>query len=308
MRMFPRDWVNPHGHVLAFFHKPENPQARERLRESNVLGLGIGVKETTGRLTGDAALQVYVQRKVVRTKLARRHRIPTAIDGTVTDVVQIPRPRFQSSALQIGWPVAPLGGFEGSIGGVLTRPGDNTYYLLSAAHVFLQSANAKIGDPVLSSQGFTDPAHPLAVLSDFEPLKPAPFSNRFDAAIARLTRKSDMELVIPEIGPLKPTPVVSVRYQSVRKYGMATLHTLGIVTAQQFDTTIPGANQDYLFSGILVVTGCGGDFSAAGDSGALVVDALSGQPVGTIIGGAGPRTFVSPIDQILSRFNCKIAQ
>src|SRR5579862_7098272 len=99
--MFPQEWVNPRGHVLAFFHKPENLQARERLRESNVLGLGVGVKETAGRLTGDAALQVYVQRKVATNKLARRHRIPTAIAGTVTDVIQIPRPRFQSPVLQI---------------------------------------------------------------------------------------------------------------------------------------------------------------------------------------------------------------
>src|SRR4051794_28949411 len=48
LRMFPRDWVSPRGHALAHFHKPENSKARKNLRESNVWGLGIGVKETAG--------------------------------------------------------------------------------------------------------------------------------------------------------------------------------------------------------------------------------------------------------------------
>jgi hypothetical protein len=89
---------------------------------------------------------------------------------------------------------------------------------------------------------------------------------------------------------------------------VGTLHTIGIVTAHHLDITFPGTDHDYLFHAIFEVTGCGGDFSAGGDSGALVVDALTSQPLGTIIGGTDSRTLVSPIDRILTRFNCKIAQ
>lgn len=268
----------------------------------------MGPKSQKDDLLATRPCAFNVRRKVGLNEVSRIYRIPKTVDGVPTDVVTISKPRFHTSGLQIGWPVGPAGGLEGSIGCVLKRPADNSFFVLSAAHVMLQNSTARVGDPILSSQGFVDATHPLATLADFEPLKPAPFPNRFDAAIALLKTKADIALVIPEIGRLLPTTDDPVRFQSVRKYGSGTLHTLGIVTAYAVDMTISGNDGDYLFDDVIEVTGCGGVFSTGGDSGALVVDALTSQPIGTVIGGAGPRTLLSPIDRILTRFQCVIAQ
>ena len=50
----------------------------------------------------------------------------------------------------------------------------------------------------------------------------------------------------------------------------------------------------------------GGKFSAGGDSGALVVDALSRHPLGILFGGKGDTSFVTPLDRILERFDAYI--
>jgi hypothetical protein len=96
-------------------------------------------------------------------------------------------------------------------------------------------------------------------------------------------------------------------FQSVRKYGPSTGHTLGIVTDVAADTTFTIDDGEYLFENVIQITGSGdGDFSVGGDSGALVVDALSSRPVGLIIGGAGSRTFVSPLRRVLDRFGVQL--
>src|SRR5262249_30103208 len=95
-------------------------------------------------------------------------------------------------------------------------------------------------------------------------------------------------------------------FQSVRKYGAGTGETIGVVTKTETQATLELGDDEYLFDGVIQVTGAGGPFSTGGDSGALVVDAPSGRPIGLVIGGGGSHSFVSPIKPVLQRFNLQL--
>jgi hypothetical protein len=66
------------------------------------------------------------------------------------------------------------------------------------------------------------------------------------------------------------------------------------------------AGEEVSFGDVLQVTGVGGEFSSGGDSGALVVDAISRRCVGMVIGGNGDHTFVTPLARVLDRFGVRI--
>ena len=62
------------------------------------------------------------------------------------------------------------------------------------------------------------------------------------------------------------------------------------------------AGESYAFTEVVFVTGAGTSFSQPGNSGALVVDAMTRRPVGLIIGGTAAGTFVSPLKSVFRRF------
>jgi hypothetical protein len=129
-----------------------------------------------------------------------------------------------------------------------------------------------------------------------------------DAAVARLIRKADVVAGLPVIDAVHSGVMDPVVYQSVRKFGAATGHTLGIVADVSADVQVQPVGEDpILYSRMTQVLGCEWPFSAGGDSGSLVVDALRSEPVGILFGGQGFRTFVAPLGRILKRFHARIA-
>ncbi len=271
--------------------------------------MGYGVKESDGFFTGDLAVRVYVTEKVPKQDLLRRFRVPEFINGVATDVIAVGKLQFQNRPATIGTSISHFHGRAGSLGCVLSKAGDNAWYLLSASHVLLPGGGGTQGDKIM------EPAvpvgiDPIATLEDFEPLQFGGAENRFDAAIARVIRKTDVSLEIPKIGPLIAKTMDAALYQSVRKFGAATAHTLGIVTDLAADVHITSDGEDYLFSDVLEVTGFNKVFSQGGDSGSLVVDVVTTHSIGLVIGGASGdlRTYVSPMNRILTRFTAEIAQ
>lgn len=298
-------------YISKAFKKGET-EARRRLRNTNVVGIGFGVKETGGAFTGGLAVRVYVSRKFPRMKLLRRYWIPELVNGIPTDVIPVGELKLQSRPVALGASISHVNGGAGSLGCVVALPGDDSWYILSASHVMAPKAHAAIGDEILEPAASSGGISPIATLADFEPLEAEGMPNAFDAAIARVIRKSDIKPLLPRIGPVRSDVMEPVLYQSVRKYGAATLHTLGIVTDVSAETSFTFDGEEYFFQDVIQITGCGGGFSEGGDSGALVVDALSSRPVCLIIGGAGSdagsRTFASPLGRVLSRFNARIVQ
>ena len=205
-------------------------------------------------------------------------------------------------------------GGQGSLGCVVIKPGDEAWYLLSACHVLALAGTASTGDTIVEPAANNDDGSPnadstpIARLVDFELLKADGTANAYDAAIARLDQKSDVATNVPLIGSPRPPPMPAVLFQSLHKYGAGTGSTLGVVTDAASHITLTLDDNSYFFDGVIQVIGTGGAFSGGGDSGALVVDAITQRPVGLIIGGVGQRTFVSPIQPVLKRFEAQLLE
>ena len=215
-------------------------------------------------------------------------------------------PRFHARPVSFGAGISHAQGELGSLGCLVTKPGDDARYLLSACHVLALAGSARVGDAIVEPARPDQQAAPLATLTDFEPLKADETINTFDAAIAMLNHPADVDATIPLIGVPAPRPMKPVLYQSVRKYGAGTGDTLGVVTAVARRVTLDLGAQSYLFEGVIerrLQFGIG-----RFDSGALVVDARTRRPIGLIIGGDGRHTFVSPIGIVLKRFGIQLAQ
>ena len=295
-----------HARFASFF-RPADRSATRRFREANIVGVGFGVKQTGGQMTGQLAVRVYVSRKVPRGALSRRHRIPDSVDGLPTDVVRVGRPQLQSRPIAVGASVSHINGGAGSVGGIAVRGSDHRLHVLSASHVFAPGGLAVPGDPILEPANAGGPSAVLATLVDFEPLHGEGAPNPFDGAIARLNSNDDVVLRVPTIGEQRSQILDATLYESVRKFGAATLHTLGVVTDAAADITFMREGEEVLFQDVIEVVGCGGEFSQGGDSGSLVVDALTSKPIGLVIGGRGMNTFVSPLRPVLKRFDATLA-
>jgi hypothetical protein len=63
----------------------------ELMRHPNVVGVGDGIRMRDGKPTGQAAIIVYVERKVPRKDLAERDLLPAEIEGVPVDVVETGR-------------------------------------------------------------------------------------------------------------------------------------------------------------------------------------------------------------------------
>ncbi len=63
--------------------------ARHLMARANVVGVGLGFKETGGRKTDTRALVVLVSRKVHPSRLSRRDRVPKTLSEVRTDVIEV---------------------------------------------------------------------------------------------------------------------------------------------------------------------------------------------------------------------------
>ena len=61
------------------------------IKRSNVVGVGVGYKESEGRLTDELAVTINVARKVPVAQLAESDLVPRDLDGVRTDVVETGR-------------------------------------------------------------------------------------------------------------------------------------------------------------------------------------------------------------------------
>lgn len=95
-------------------------------------------------------------------------------------------------------------------------------------------------------------------------------------------------------------------FQSVRKQGRTTHHTVGIITDLSADIRVRYGAEIALFENQISISGINGPFSAGGDSGSLIVDAVSCRPVALLFAGGGNITFASPIQGVLDRFDVDI--
>ena len=212
---------------------------------------------------------------------------------------------------------------SGTLGSLVQRAG--IFYILSNNHVLARSNQAKTGE-LITQPGLVDnhciPATPVANLSQFVALpeggtSTSPKTGTVDAAIAQIvsgavnTDGSILELGtasstpnLPNPAPPASTTVAPALSMAVAKVGRSsglTCSTIGNINALidiSYSTSCSGGTTFYVqYDNQIVIDG--GTFSAAGDSGSLVVNSKTAQPVGLLYGGNGTTTVANPIGTVL---------
>jgi hypothetical protein len=155
------------------------------LRLSNVIGVGVGYKETSDGLTEDVAVVVNVAEKVPLAQLAESDKVPRDLDGVKTDVVETGRflagqapLGAQAGSMRDRWrpkirPGVSMGHADVTAGtfGCLVRRGEEIF-ILSNNHVLANVNNAKPGDPIIQPGRFDGgrPEDKVATVADYVPL------------------------------------------------------------------------------------------------------------------------------------------
>ena len=275
----------------------------------NIVGLGFGAKLADGyRLAAERAVRVYVRTKFPKSALSRYQMIPSTVDGMDTDVIAVGNILASQRPTRCGVSVGHGNITAGTLGCLVRRPGDNAKYILSNNHVLADCDAASIGAGILEPGRMDggDPNDPIGKLTAFAPLTTGGVLE-IDAAIAELIDVNSVLPEIMEIGPINQPPIGPEIYQSVRKHGRTTLHTVGIVTGIDEDVRVsfnPWLSAD--FAGQISVEGFRGPFSASGDSGSLVVDAVTKHPVGLHFADGLGISFANRIERVLDHFQVEI--
>ncbi|MCA0454434.1 MAG: S1 family peptidase [Chloroflexi bacterium] len=147
------EWKAEHDRLMTLFD-----QATEALKQyPGVVSVEIGIKETGGELTEVLAFRVYVERKVAESELAPSEKIPDEIFGVQTDVIpyDVPTLTFNEDKfrpLKGGIKIANDKDSGGTLGCIAQRNSDNTFVVLSNAHVLLggydfSETGVEVGQP-----------------------------------------------------------------------------------------------------------------------------------------------------------------
>jgi hypothetical protein len=288
----------------------------------NVVGFGIGEKNTGESLTGELCVKVFVAKKFPRSRVSRSDLIPKSLDSVPTDVEEIGYPkRFAPANRERHRPV--LGGVSIGLGreavsfdfagtfGLVVRDRENAAkrYALSNNHVLADENRVSVGAKVLQP-GTLDGGRAsdgVGGLSAFIPLKFDNRRNYSDAAIAALN--GSVTLSILGIG----TPAGAARpllNMLVRKSGRTTGVTEGIIRAVNSDIfDIEYEQGPVRVDDCLVIRAsvASTSFSKPGDSGSAIVNA-QGKVVGLLFAGSDVVTFATPISRVLRRFKVRVAR
>ncbi|HLU11130.1 MAG TPA: hypothetical protein VK003_15770 [Oceanobacillus sp.] len=151
------------------------------LQKQNVVGVGVGYKESNGERSDQVAVVVLVEEKKPVAALRDEDLIPRELDGMRTDVVEVGYLRAQQSARERYRPIIPsgvsIGHYKvtaGTLGTIVKDRTTSELFLLSNNHVLANCNDALVNDPVLqpaAMDGGQNPADVVAKLERFIKLK-----------------------------------------------------------------------------------------------------------------------------------------
>ncbi len=279
-----------------------------KFASENVVGVGIGIKDSAGVFTGELAIKVFVKEKVSHRRIHEDFLIPEEIGGIATDVSAVGPIRSFSYAARYDRPVrsgVSCGHPSLSAGtiGCLVVLKNGRLGLLSNNHVLANENNATVGDAIIQPgrvDGGQTPSDVIGLLEDFLPINFAA-DNLVDAAVAWTSRSLVSSHHMTYVAD--PTPIAATPLMTVIKNGRTTQATTGWVEAidvdavdVEYDSGIARFNDQIVIRGL-----SGASFSQGGDSGALIVTSGSRQPVGLLFAGSTTHTFANPIDVVMDR-------
>ncbi len=167
---------------MAFLSQLIEAQQRfqaELLSKKNVVGVGLGFKDSHGEATDQMALMALVQRKIPKEALRDEDVVPPEIDGAVTDVLEVGTIEAQvNSGPRDFWrPTIPAGvsishylGTAGTFGVLVYDRRTGEPLILSNNHVLAYSNDAELGDAILqpgATDGGQNPADMVAQLERY---------------------------------------------------------------------------------------------------------------------------------------------
>jgi hypothetical protein len=229
----------------------------------------------------------------------------------------------------------------GTLGSLWTAPGVANPVILSNNHVLDRSDKGVPGEAInqplqlACTANTAPPPLTLAHLTEGAPLKPtanepgkcgtskAPLCGQapknVDAAIAEIVPgQVDLSGNILDLGPAGATSIaaappsntigVPTLGEPVGKSGRttgltcSTITSIGMTFSIDYDAACGDASPAFasFFTGQIVIGG--GSFSAAGDSGSLVVDTATARPVALLYGGSPTDTVAHPIQDVIKAF------
>lgn len=195
--------------------------------------------------------------------------------------------------------------------GALVADSSNTQFILSNNHVLADTDTATPGDTI-SQPGLVDVGCLLTatnsnVVAHFSTTKPLGTAN-IDAALAQVvpgavnTSGNILEVGVPS--STEATPAVGdVVAKSGRTTGLtcATIGSISTNVLVRYQRSCgQGKKFRVLYINQVVVNGSG--FSAAGDSGSLIVTQAAAQPVGLLFAGSSTTTVANPTSDVTNAF------
>lgn len=304
----------PRAEVAAAYAVSTRPQ-------HNVVGVGIGRKVAKGKLTSRHCIRIYVARKLAKGVVPEGFLLPTKFEGVETDVIEVGRFRalpaavpppqrrmrparpgssvgFQFTGNKAGYVMA------GTFGAVVGA--DGVWYILSNNHVLADENALAIGSPIFQP-ALLDHGNPardqIAKLSRFVPLNSAG-PNAVDCAIAEILGKKYVKITfLPRVNNLKsPEPIAAVEGMRVHKVGRTTGYTTGTVFDVSADLSVSYEVGTIVFQDQVLIRGDGGrEFSAAGDSGSVIVDRATNRAAALLFAGSSTHTIANHLSDVLAQ-------
>ena len=255
----------------------------------------------------------------------------SSLVATATITVSSPNKNSQAGAVKLGTSGGNINDTSGNIccggtlGSLVVRSG--TYYILSNNHVLAKSDSGIIGDPI-NQPGLIDApttcvsggTSTVANLSEFFNLETGP-NPKIDAALAQIVNgQVDTTGNILLLGATQtagtPDPgaphagagVTATVSQAVAKSGRTTGLTCSTVVATNVMANVDyyrncgDTTKAYTVGYSNLVSVAGGNFSAGGDSGSLIVAQSTADPVALLFGGSDTDTVGNPVSEVLGAF------
>ena len=270
---------------------------RSRRLQSSLAGIGLS----------DRVVRLYIYDSAIAEP-----ELVSDFNGVSTEVVRTPG--FQPAPTARRRP-APGGvsislNYQSAAGtfGCLLEDATGDRYLLSNNHVIADVNAAPIGSRIVQPgtlDGGLSPRDDIALLGAFRHID---FDgvNQIDAAIGALPDPTVAEPGALAIGSFLNPTVPAFVGQTVYKHGRTTARTVGTVVDASFDGFVDyGPAGVAWFEDQIVVEGGSVPFSAAGDSGAVIVDA-DNHPVALLFASDDQHTLANPIDAVLDAFGMTV--
>ena len=94
----------------------------------------------------------------------------------------------------------------------------------------------------------------------------------------------------------------------VHKFGRTTSYTVGWIKSINTDVTVSYETGNFTFQDQIIIVGAQGkSFSAAGDSGSLILERSTNKAVGLLFAGSTTHTIANHIDDVLAALKVTLA-